>query len=916
MTGRRTALLRRVSIAARLIGTTGILIAMMLGITLSLSRVLDQTVGTAAESEQLVLLLDDAHAVGKAFGDLRYWLADLSVSQLMQSERNADLARETLRQRLAQLAGREPDVAAAIGADVAAFDASATAAVEAYTDGHRVIGNAKFAEARAYGQQVDALLEGLEQRLTQREHAVGDAVKAASATVSRSSLLAVLAAVLIAAGLTFLVLRSILRPVAQLVAAVQAARRGDMSAPLPPPSTDELGAMTRAVDLFRKGQQDRVRLEQVAEAQRQLLADAIESITEGFVLYDASDRMLLCNSNFVRLQPGLADVMVPGIPFRAVLDAAATRGLVDLGDLTAEGWVAMRMARHREPQGTAQYRFGPRWVQFSERRTTDGDTVAIYSDITEMKRQQAELEHARHEAVHASQVKSEFLANMSHELRTPLNAIIGYSQLLQEDAADAGDDSTLPDLRKIESAGKHLLGLINGILDLSKVEAGRMDLFIEPVDVAGLLEDVRLMVAPQAARNANALVVECPPGIGAIRTDATKLKQSLLNLLGNACKFTESGTVALTAQRGADNTISFAVRDTGIGMTEAQVARLFQAFVQVDSSTTRKYGGTGLGLAITRSFARMLGGDVSVASQPGEGSTFTLTLPAGPAEDDGSQGAEPASAPAAPAPAAPALPAAPETGGAAPRVLVIDDDPAARQIIGSHLAREGYQILYADSGRDGLDKARALRPDAITLDIMMPQVDGWSVLTQLKSDPTLEHIPVVMVSMAGDKGLAFSLGAAASLGKPVDRNELIAVLQAQLREPTGATVLVVEDETATQELTRRTLEAMGHACVLLPSGREALTWVERHAAPSLIVLDLLMPGMDGVEFLYRLRARREWRDIPVIVVTAKHLDAPERQALEAMAQQVVAKGHSAHSELANAVREVLTPARTALAGGG
>ncbi len=807
------------SIGGRLIGITAFLIVMMLGIALSLSGALDKAVGTAAESEQLVLLLDDAHAVGKAFSDLRYWLADLSVSQLMQSERNADMARETLRLRLAALAKREPEVAAAIAADAAAFDTSAAAAVEAYTDGHRVIGNAKFAEARVSGQKVDSLLDGLQQRLVQREHAVGDAVIAASASVSRTTMLALVAAVLIAAGLTVLVLRSILRPVAQLVAAVEAARRGDMSAPLPPQSSDELGAMTRAVDLFRTGQQERARLEQAAEAQRQLLADAIECITEGFVLYDASDRLLLCNSNFVRLQPGLADVMVAGTSFRTVLEAAAARGLVDLGAYTPEGWVEMRLHRHREPQGTAQYRFGARWVQFSERRTTDGGMVAIYSDITDMKRQQTELETARHEAVHASQVKSEFLANMSHELRTPLNAIIGYSQLLQEDAVDAGEEITLPDLRKIEAAGKHLLGLINGILDLSKVEAGRMDLFVEPVEVAGLVEDVRLMVAPQAARNGNALVVDCPPGIGAIRSDVTKLKQSLLNLLGNACKFTEKGTVTLTARREPGGIVSFAVSDTEQG----HVAH------------------------------------------------------------DGAD--------------------------AAARILVIDDDASARQIIGSYLAREGYQVLHAESGRDGLEKASALRPDAITLDIMMPQVDGWSVLTSLKADPELSHIPVVLVSVAGDKGLAFSLGAAASLGKPVDRNELIAALRAQLREPTGAVVLVVEDDPATQELTKRTVEALGHTCLLVPNGRAALSWMESSPAPSLILLDLLMPKMDGVEFLYRLRARREWRDIPVVVVTAKQLDGPERQVLEAMAQQVVAKGHSAHRELAAAVRDVLA-ART------
>jgi signal transduction histidine kinase len=227
-------------------------------------------------------------------------------------------------------------------------------------------------------------------------------------------------------------------------------------------------------------------------------------------------------------------------------------------------------------------------------------------------------------------VKSEFLANISHELRTPLNAIIGYSQLLQEDAADTGQEASLTDLRKIENAGQHLLGLINDILDLAKIEAGRMEAFIEPVDVVALTQDVRLMVEPLAARKSNTLLFDCPAAIGAIRSDITKLKQSLLNLLSNACKFTERGTVSLTVRREEPGMMSFTVADTGIGMTEAQLGRLFQAFVQADSSTTRQFGGTGLGLAITRSFAQLLGGDVSVTSRPGEGAVFRLLLPVDP----------------------------------------------------------------------------------------------------------------------------------------------------------------------------------------------------------------------------------------------------------------------------------------------
>ncbi len=518
---------------------------------------------------------------------------------------------------------------------------------------------------------------------------------------------------------------------------------------------------------------------------------------------------------------------------------------------------------------------------------------------------------AKEQAEAGSRAKSEFLANMSHELRTPLNAIIGYSQLLQEDAEESGDEASVPDLRKIESAGKHLLGLINDILDLSKIEAGRMDLFIEAVAVPALVEDIRLMVEPLAARNGNTLIVNCPGDIGTIRSDATKLKQSLLNLLSNACKFTEKGTVTLDVGREPDGVIMFSVTDTGIGMTEAQIGKLFQAFMQADGSTMRRFGGTGLGLALTRSFARLLGGDVFVSSQPGIGSVFRLVLPV----DQGAAALTAEKAGIAKAGIAKAGVRLAGTGQQAAHILVIDDDPAAQQVIAATLEREGYRVSVASSGSEGLTRARDEAPDAITLDILMPQVDGWSVLTALKNDPQLRHIPVIVVSIAGDRTLAVSLGAAASLGKPIDRAELVKVLNEQLNPPggglRGGVVLAVEDEPQSWELTERTVNSLGYRCAIASNGREALTWLNANPPPALVLVDLLMPEMDGFEFLTALRARPSWRNIPVIVVTAKQIKATERQVLETLARQIVAKGHSAHSELARAVREVLAiPAAT------
>ena len=324
--------------------------------------------------------------------------------------------------------------------------------------------------------------------------------------------------------------------------------------------------------------------------------------------------------------------------------------------------------------------------------------------------------------------------------------------MLQEEAGDDGQEDYLPDLTKIENAGKHLLNLINDILDLSKIEAGRMTTFIEPVGVAAMIGEVRAIIEPLAAKNGNQLRIDCPAEIATINSDATKLKQSLLNLLSNASKFTKNGTVNLMialVPGGERDMASFRVTDTGIGMAPEQLARLFQPFGQADSSTTRKFGGTGLGLVITRHFARLLGGDVSVTSELGKGSVFTLTLPVRAA-------AVAAIEATAPKPAV--------SGDAEGEftVLVVDDDEAVHETVGAMLGREGYRVMHARSGREALTIARAAHPDAITLDVMMPQMDGWSVLTALKADSELADIPVTIVTMLNDRAIALSLGASGS----------------------------------------------------------------------------------------------------------------------------------------------------------
>ena len=910
-------MLSRLSIRTRLVLLSITLLLVTVGTNLYLTRTLERASNSAVESDRLVRLVESAQEVRTAIEELRYWQADLAVSLLTLSERNAEAARKRVAEKIDLLATGRPTVAFRLRDEVAAYDKAAVQAVEAYTNDRRVIGNALFGEARQHVLKIEELLAGLETELNAKAATARDEVLANASEARRVTIAVVAGAVLLGLLLTIVVLRSILTPLRALVTSIEAIRAGNLNAPIPPRSKDEIGEMSQALGQFRDSllererlAQERERLAHEAEHQRRTLQDAIACINEGFALYDAEDRLLLRNAKYIDLYPGLSDVIQPGTSFRRILEMTVERGLVDLGDRSPPDWIAERLHHRAAPLGTLEYQFGERWIRIGERRTHDGGAVAIYTDITELKQRQQQLESAMESAERANQVKSEFLANMSHELRTPLNAIIGYSQILQEDAVDAGQEDIVPDLQKIENAGNHLLGLINDILDLSKIEAGRMEAYIERIDVPALVQDVRMMVEPLAAKNSNKLVIDCPEAIGGVMTDLTKVKQSLLNLLSNACKFTEQGTITLKVSRhqgdGAGERIDFAVSDTGIGMSEAQMARLFQAFAQADSSTTRRYGGTGLGLTITRSFARMLGGDVTVSSTAGQGSTFLLTLPTEITQ---------AIRPGVGADLHPAGAATPHdlTGIAHARgapaahasVLVVDDDPSARRIITEHLIREGYRVIAAGSGPEAIEIARRERPDAITLDILMPQMDGWSVLAAIKREPSLSSIPVILVSMVGDRSMGFELGAAAFLTKPVDRGELAEALRAHCHHHYAGTVLVVDDDPAMQQLTERTLDRLGHPAALAGNGQEALDWLAANPPPVVILLDLIMPEMDGFEFLDNLRRLPDGSAIPVIVISSKELTPEERQQLTSMTQQIITKGQSASMELTQAVRAVL-----------
>ncbi|MGH7588114.1 MAG: response regulator [Gemmatimonadota bacterium] len=619
---------------------------------------------------------------------------------------------------------------------------------------------------------------------------------------------------------------------------------------------------------------ENARLYTASRQQHQYFHDLVENSPVAIVTLDVNHDVVSCNPAFEKL-------------FDYAEEEVLGKNLDDL--ITTE-------ETRREAVSYTEQALGNRTVKaISKRCRKDGSLVdvevlgvpvvvdgnrvglmALYHDISE-------LLDARRQAEAANSAKSQFLASMSHELRTPLNAIIGYSEMLAEEAQDEGRMAMLADLGKIHSAGRHLLSLINDILDLSKIEAGKMDLYVEEFELDRVIADVIATAQPLAEKTGSRLEVEGLGDLGTMQSDVTRIRQILLNLLSNACKFTDGGSVrlAVTRERGAieeGEWVRFTVADDGIGMSPEQMDRLFQAFTQASASTSARYGGTGLGLAISRQFCRMMGGDIAVSSKEGAGSTFTVRLPAvAPAARVPADKAEPVGA--AGEPVGPAV---------AGTVLVVDDEPTARELMARHLTRAGFRVVQAASGRAGLEAARAERPDVITLDVLMPEMDGWEVLKELKSDPDLADIPVIMATITDQRNLGIALGASEYLTKPIDRERLAAVLTRYTRSDTARRVLVVEDDESARALIRRALEAEGWEVDEAENGRVALKRLEE-SNPGLVLLDLMMPEMDGFEFLEALRDA-DRPQVPVVVMTAKELTRDDHMRLSGGVERIVKKG--------------------------
>jgi PAS domain S-box-containing protein len=648
--------------------------------------------------------------------------------------------------------------------------------------------------------------------------------------------------------------------------------------------------------MIRRDHTERRRAERALRDSETLLSQFMENLPIGVMVVDT------------QLRPRFAN--------NAAVDIVGTSVLVDLGEeplplfRTRDQGVYPEARRplNRALRGESatiddaavqvEGRFAP--IQVSAAPIYDASgriayAIAAFSDITERRRTEEALRGAKEAAEAANRTKSEFLARMSHELRTPLNSVIGFASILLKNRTGSFGESDIAYLDRILQNGKHLLLLINDILDLAKVEAGKVEVDTDTIDLGALLSSVAALFDEQLSQGAVRMNLVVPDVIDPLVTDEARLRQVLLNLVGNAVKFTERGeiTLAVETETATTRATRIVVRDTGIGIPDSRLDAVFAAFEQAESSTARKYGGTGLGLPISRALCELLGYELTVHSQVGTGTEFTIHLTGQqtvPADQGAQDMADDTARP-----------------GSEPIVLIVDDEADSRALL-SHCVEEfGYHALTAESADAALRVARECRPDLITVDLMMPGTNGWELLAQLKADPQLADIPVVIASIVAQENRSTVLGSVDILQKPVERDDLFAVLQRNLRSERARILLVDDDADALQLLSGLLVEHVADLRTAV-DGRDALR-VLLEFEPDIVITDLLMPVMDGLALLDVLRSTTRFRRMPVIVVTAKDLTAEDRAHLERHTASVLRKTSTLAADLRDALFTMLPRVR-------
>ena len=747
---------------------------------------------------------------------------------------------------------------------------------------------------------------------------------------------------LLALILFFLITRSINKSFSEILSSMKGLAAGVTATLIPAETKNEMGEMTKALHIFRdnkikadnlsttieKQREIEIGLNKLAEVLREhedmnLLADKVVHLLAHYLdiqviaLYVlGGDDTYSCKARYGYPRQGYIDHFghQDGSLGQAVRDSnpititripSYAHLTLGLGDVPLDSLLIFPLIHDDIVVGVLEmgslHPFSEEKLAWLDKaKSALSVTIRMTLDLEQRTLAEKDLAKAKEDAEAANKTKSAFLANMSHELRTPMNAIIGYSEMLMEEAEDVGQEGFIPDLKKINQAGNHLLSLINSVLDLSKIESGRMEAYAENFEIDNLIDMVSGTAQPLMAKNNNHFEIKRAPDLGNAFQDVTKLRQALLNLISNAAKFTHEGTITLSIKREISKGIEWlimSVSDTGIGIPEDKLDYVFEEFSQADNSTTRNYGGTGLGLAISKRFCQMLGGDITVTSKPGIGSVFTISLPLmlpgadlpAPTQSQPSQQIDSSNKL--------------ELAQRSNTVLVIDDDIAACEIITRLLEKDHFNVIVANSGQEGLRIAHGTPLVAITLDVTMGGMDGWSVLGALKADPKLKDIPVVMLTGIDDRGKGYSLGATDYLVKPVNREQLTNALQKFFVPNQVSSVMLVEDDLPTRSVMARLLEKMDWTVYEAGNGQEALDLLSQHK-PNLILLDLMMPVMDGFEFLTRMRANSDWVHIPVMVLTAKDLTPEDRNILKDKVSMVFEKGENDYEEMARMIRQV------------